>query len=343
MNLSSLERIAAILEGRPPDRPAYTLTLSLYGARLTACPLTEYYRNPASYLKGQEKVVERFDPDILFAPFALTLEAEAFGSELIFIPDNPPNIRKPVFRNPEDFSGLECPEISARPGLSYLLESVRLLSKKYGDQKPVCAVLTAPVDLPALIMGIDMWIETLLFHEHPAQEILDKTSRHFIAFANALLDAGAGFIALPTVFTHPSFLYKKLIDERMLPLLHAAFSQVKGPIVLHHGGNTLVPLLTDYLALPNVAAFALDHRDSPAEARRIVGPERLLLGNLNGPTLSSLPLDKIMAQVNRILEYRKDDPRFIFCTSSADIPWNTPPETLLAIVERIRSERIRHA
>ena len=337
MTRTSFERVIAALEGKDLGRPPFTLTLSLYGAKLTGCPLDEYYRSPEKYAEGQDAVVKLCDPDILFAPFAMPLEAEAFGSKIHFLPDNPPNMRKPAFRNPEEFIRLELPDVDGHPGLTYLRESVRRLSVNHKGNKPVCAVLTAPVDMPALIMGIDMWLETLIFHERLAGEILDMTSRHFIGMANALLSDGADFIALPIMFANPVILYQKLIDEQMLPALHRSFAEVKGPIVFHHGGNPIVPVLKDYLSLPNVAAFALDHRDSLSEARNIVGPDRLLLGNLNGPTLSGFPAVKILDKVDRILRDRQNDLRFIFSTSAADVPWNTAPATIADIAEKIRS------
>lgn len=335
MTTTSFERVMAAFQGQPMERPPFTMTLSLFGAKLIGCPLTEYYHDPERYAEGQDAVVDLCDPDILFAPFALTLEAEAFGSEIVFLPDNPPNIRKPAFRNPEEFMGLQLPDIDNHPSLLYFRESVRHLSLKHKGKKPICGVVTAPVDLPALIMGIDMWIEILLFHEHIAQDILNKASEHFISLANALLADGADFIALPIMFTHPSLLYRKLIDELILPTLHRSFQEVKGPIVFHHGGNPIVPLLNDYLNLPNVAAFAVDHRDSMIEARSIIGPNRLLLGNLNGPNLSRLPVEKILDKVNEILTDRNNDPCFVFATSAADVPWNTPPATIKAIADLI--------
>ncbi len=337
MPMTSLERVLAALSGKPHGRPPFTMTLSLYGAKLTGCPLPEYYRNPEKYARGQEAVVELCDPDILFGPFALSLEAEAFGSEIKFLPLNPPNVRKPVIGSPKEFMAIEPPDINLHPGLLYLRESIGLLSRKYKGQRPICGVLTAPVDLPAIIMGLDMWIETLLFHEQTAVDILNRTSRHFSGLANALFSDGADFIALATVFTNPAILYPQLINTIILPALERSFQEVKGPLVFHHGGNPMVPFLKDYLNLPNVAAFAVDHRDSLTAARGILGPKRLLLGNLNGPTLSRLRLEKVLDKVDRILADRQDDPCFIFATSAADVPWDTPRGVITAIAEKIRS------
>ena len=335
--MTSLERVRAALSGKPGDLPPFTLVLSLYGARLTGRPLTEYYRDPRLYAEGQQAVVETCSPDILFGPFALALEAEAFGSELIFPPANPPIVRKPSARSPEDFLRLGLPDVDGHPGLLYLRESIRLMADAHKGEIPICAVITAPVDLPAIILGIDRWIETLLFAPEDADAILDATCRHFVGFANALFADGADLIALTTVFTNPTFLFRRQIDETILPALHRSFREVKGPIVFHHGGSPMVPLLSDYLTLPNVAAFVVDHRDSLTEARNILGPDRLLLGNLNNLTIASTPAETVLESVDAVMENRRNDPCFIFSNSAADIPLNTPPELIRAVAQRVRS------
>lgn len=335
--MTSLERVLLALQGKPQPSPPFTLTLSLYGARLIGCPLSEYYRRPERYLEGQEAVIDLCRPDIIFSPFALTLEAEAFGGELKFLPDNPPNTRKPAVRSADDFIRLPLPDVDSHSSLLYLRESTRLLAGRYRGDRAICGVVSASVDLPAMIMGIDQWIETLLFAPEKAVAILEKAHCHFVALANALLADGANFIALPTMFTNPQLLYPQLIDEVILPAFARSLAEVKGPIVFHHGGNPMVPSLGDYLALPNVAAYAVDHRDSLAEARRILGSDRLLLGNLNGPTLSRTSMDAVLSKVAQILDDRRGDPCFIFATSGADVPFDTPPVLLHAIATKIQS------
>jgi len=337
--MNSRDRVLAALGGQPQAGPPFTLTLSLYGARLTGCPLAEYYRNPNRYAEGQQAVMALCNPDILFGPFALCLEAEAFGSQLIFLHDNPPNIRKPAASGPEDFLRIPPPDIDAAPGLRYLRESVRRMAERYAGRTPLCGVITAPVDLPAIVMGIERWLETLLVEPEAAAAVMEAGGWQLIARAKAGLSDGADFIGLTTVFSNPAILFRKQIDDLILPALRQSFQAVKGPIVFHHGGNPMVPFLRDYLDLPNVAAFAVDHRDDLAGARGILGPGRLLLGNLNGPALSRTPAADVLRRVDQILEDRKGDPCFIFASSGADVPWDTPPELIQAIAERIRGAR----
>lgn len=339
--MNALERVFASIQGAPVDRRAFSLVLSLYGARLTDCPLEAYYSRPEKYLAGQRAVVDLCDPDILFAPFALPLEARAFGCELAHFDQAPPNVKKPACRGLSDLAALRTPDPSADPGLAYLVESTRLLAKEFGKEKPIAAVLTAPVDLPALLVTIGEWIEALLFHPQTRDELAGRTTAHFVALANAMLEAGATFVATPAVFTNPRIITADMAQECVIPLLAEAYARVKGPVVFHHGGNPLSGFLELFQGMPNVAGFALDHRDSFAEAREILGPGPVLLGNLSGPHLPGFSPQEAYDRTRSILLDRQGDPRYIFCTANADVPWHTPPETIGAVRKAVLDSTAR--
>jgi uroporphyrinogen decarboxylase len=331
----------AAMGGVETDRPPFTLTLSLYGARLIGASTEQYYTSPRLYAEGQSRVVELFGPDILFAPFALAREAEAFGSSVIYHRHGPPNVVKPAVKNAADFIRLADPDPDAHPALLYLRESVRLLAHGYKGRVPLAGILTAPVDLPATIMGIDAWLETLLFEPELASAVLEKAVRHFVAMASRLLEDGADFVAMPVMFFNTALVTSRIVAERLVPALAAAFAQVPGPLVFHHGGNRLAPFLGDLAGLPGVAGFVIDPRDSFHEARYRVGDGRVLLGKLNGPLLGLLTPNDARRITGEILADRRDDRHFIFASSAADVPWDTPMETLAAVTDTIRQWR-RH-
>ena len=319
--------------------PPATMTLSLYGARLTGCPLDSYFSDPHRYAEGQQAVVDHFRPDIVFSPFVLAHEAASFGSQVHPVPEGVPNVKRPAAGSPEAFLKLLPPSLD-EPHLAYLIEATRSLANRFGGQIPVCGVVAAPIDLPILTLGMDVWIETLVCHPDLAQEVLSVTTRHFVTLANALLAAGAAFVALPVEFTNPALVFPKMITEVLFPTLAKAFQQVKGPLVYHHGGNRIGSQLTQLSSLPNVAGFVIDHRDNLSEARQSLGPGPLLLGNLNGPTLLSRTTESALLQVESILKDRHNDPKFIFATTGADVPLATPPERIHAVFDAVRSTRI---
>ncbi|MEQ8224253.1 MAG: uroporphyrinogen decarboxylase family protein, partial [Candidatus Eremiobacterota bacterium] len=107
--MNSLERVTCAIRGEVSDRPPVSVTLSMYGARLTGCPLEKYYTDAAAYAEGQSAVKEIFQPDIIFTPFVLTAEGEAFGSRVKFFQNQPPNMSEPSVKSAEEFLKLPVP------------------------------------------------------------------------------------------------------------------------------------------------------------------------------------------------------------------------------------------
>jgi uroporphyrinogen decarboxylase len=328
-----MERVVAALQGTKTDRRAFTMTLSLYGAKLTGCPLTEYYTVPEKYLEGQIAVAEKCRPDIIFTPFALALEAQAFGSEIVFIPHDAPNVRKPFLRNLNDIDKIKLPDIEHDKSFLYIRTTSQLLADHFKGKVPICGVLTSPMDLPAIIMGVDGWLELLLFDRKKTATIISLMSEYFISMANSLFHSGINFLAMPMMFTNPHLVFEKTITDTVVPALADMFRQLKGPIVFHHGGNPLAEYLQHYQSLPNVGGFVLDPHDSFTEARKNVGENRLLLGNLDGPSLGKISPSRSIEKARKILDNRRGDKHFIFATSAADVAWDTPMETITGIYE----------
>lgn len=331
--MNSLGRVLAAVQGTESDRPAVTLTLSLYGARLTSCPMQEYYTNPRAYLEGQLAVIDQCGPDIVFTPFVLTAEAEAWGCEVAYIANNPPNLKKPILRHAGEIAALHEPDIDSQPRLLYLRETTRLLAAACQGERPVAGILLSPIDLPALLMGVENWLEILLFEPENARLMLEKSVAFFVRWANTLLAEGAAFLAIPSMFTHPRLLTPKIVEETVLPVLIDALQQVDGPIVFHHGGNPIGRFIHLYATLPKVAAFVLDSRDSFSEVRKIIGTDKLLLGNINGPILSRLSPANIRTLCRKVLTDRINDRHFILATSAADVAYDTPLTNIRAMVD----------
>lgn len=334
--MTPAQRVMAAITGDKADCRAFTLTLSLYGAALTGCPLGVYHADPARYLEGQLAVRDAVGPDILFSPFVLPLEGRAFGCTLAAQQTGPPNVKKPAFRSAGELLRHPPPRVDEDPGLAYLVESVRLMVQSLDGQTPVAGILTAPTDLAAMILGIEPWLEALLFDPDLARRILDITGAHFRAMSAAMMEAGAACIVVPIMFCNPRIINPELARTTVLPALREAFAGAPGPVVFHHGGNPLSAYLGLFADVPNVLGFVLDDRDSFAEARQALGPGHLLMGGLSGPHMSARNPEEIRRRVMQALDDRRDDARFILASSHADVPLDTPLENLLAVRDAVR-------
>jgi len=329
--MNSMERIGAVLSGDTPDRRPFTLTLSLYGARLTGASAVDYFADPALYAAGQRAVVDLCDPDILFGPFALALEAEAYGATVERFPDAPPLVKKHAFKSPENTADLPSPTPASDPGLGFLVESVRAVVQNQHGTRPVAAPITAPCDLPVLLLGMDQWLETVLFKPELAAIWGRLAIEHFESLATAYFKAGANFLVSPVMMSNPAIIHPELADRTILPILKDAFARSPGPIVFHHGGNRLSRSLDRLKGLPNIAGYVIDERDTLTVSRRTLGAAPLLLGNLSGPHFSRRSPAEISERTTRVLRDREQDPNFILASSNADIPYDTDPDCIVAV------------
>lgn len=334
--MNSLGRILATIPGKETDVVPFTLLLSLYGASLIKSDTTSYYRDPELWFMGQQKVIDLFDPDIVITPFSFPIEAEAFGSELTFLNKYAPNVKKPIITDLSQIDQLTTPNFETSASIQFFLKAIDLFHENYGEQRAIGTPIHSPADFPALLMGIEKWIDTLFFHPKAVDDIMQKTIKHFINLGNEFFKRGATFLIVPVNFTTPMIITENIF-KKLIPYLEFAFSSIKGPIVIHNGGAKLLPFLHHFAKLPNVIAFVLEPSESFDEARNIIGDELVLMGNIDGPDLINLNTETVAEKTLKILNNRKNDKHFIFASSNADIPYDTPPEIIHTIVSTIRN------
>lgn len=331
--MNSFERIQGTLNGSPLDRRAFVPVLSLYGAKLIHCSLNRYYSDPTAYLAGQIAVNREFAPDILFGPFAFALIAAAFGSEIKTSTVQAPNVRRPGINSLEEWDRLILPDPETNPHLIYFREAIRLMAAEFDNRVPVAVCLPAPIDIPALVMGMEGWFDLLLFDKAGAQSVLAKVNGFFVRLANCLFAEGAMVAFLPCGYVSPSVISREPVESLMRPALADALEQLNGPAVLHHCGAPLLDHLDIITGLPSTIGYALNYEEGLAKARQILGPNSALLSGPLGTNLAEMETDEVEYVCRTILEERdrENDRRFILGTLGADVPYHTSEQNLHAM------------
>jgi len=333
--MNSAERVMACIQGTPKDRPALFLLLSLYGAKLTGCKLDQYYSDSSEYLKGQERIIETFQPDILTSPFSVAKEILAFGGTVRHYNNQPPNIiRAPIAPN-ENLNQIRWPDIDANIHLIYIRESLRKLSESYGKEIPIVAPWIGPFELATCLLGLERFMEMLLFDPTAAEDFLEKTSEFTVNWGNTLLKEGANFLVHTATMCNTAVVTEAIASTKIAPILARTYSKIQGGILLHHGGGRIQPLLNIYKNLPNLGGFAIDYQDDLLASRKILGQNTLMMGNVEGPTLVYKNPEEIERMGNGMLEKMSEDQHYILATTSADIAYDTEPEQIKALMRSV--------
>ncbi|HMV06073.1 MAG TPA: uroporphyrinogen decarboxylase family protein [Accumulibacter sp.] len=340
--MHSAARFNNLLHDQPTDRRVFTLVLSLYGARLTACPLDQHYTDPVAYARGQSAVRETFQPDVLFAPVSVALIGAAFGGKLRYLKSNAPTIAQPAIESAGDWQNLHIPDPERQPHLVFVREALRRMVAEHRDQVPVAALFLTPVDIPMLVMGMDAWMDAVLFDRQAARRIARGLIPFFVSVANGYFDDGAAYLVLPCAFASPSIVPRTIVEQFSRPIMAEALAQLRGPVALHHLDPPLLPHLDLLADLPAVGGFSLASADNLSQARALLGRRPILLGGPEVRLLRQGSTGEVEAACRAVLEDRRDDPRFILCNSGADLWLDTPPENIHAVrraVESWASER----
>lgn len=339
--MNSYERVMATIKGEAVDRRAVGGVLCMYGAKLTGCNLETYYNSSESYVEGQIAVVETFEPDIILSPLCVAHEARAFGCEVRYFSNNPPNIIKRAIANASEIGQLKIPDIDSDPNLLYIRNSIRLLAKQYHNQIPIAAVWMDPMDMLANAIGVESFMELMIFHKTEFNEVMIKISKFCADYGNAMLADGADILVNFGSLCNAAMITREMAEKIVHPLLKSAYSNVNGGILFHAGGYKIAPYIDIYKDLPNLIGFIIDSRDQLSKARIQAGSDLVIAGNIEGPTLDIRTPEQISKICDYMLSGMESDKRYILSTSSADVPYGASIEQIktFMMAPRLFAER----
>ncbi|WP_136514014.1 uroporphyrinogen decarboxylase family protein [Geomonas edaphica] len=340
--MNSYRRVMNTLGGLPVDRPPVFAVLGAYGAALTGCDLRTLYSDPAAYLAGQKAVQESYGFDLVLAPFDFSAISEAFGGETVWGRLQTPNVRRPPAGSVAEALAMPLPSLSSTGRLPVALEATRGLARCYKEEVPVIAVLPGPGVFPALLIGLESWLETVLFEPDQAARLLAHSAHFLIAFADALLEAGADCLVFTEGMASAEIAPRELFAEAILPHLTDVLRAINGPKVISSTGGRMNHVLDLLPGLPGVVGAIVGSRDDIAESRRLTPPGFNLIGNLDNLAFASAGSAKIGRLALDCLSVAAPAGHFVLSNSGGDLPQETPAANLKAFKESVSLHRAGH-
>lgn len=104
---------------------------------------------------------------IIDAFFYAPIEVEAWGAEVIYSEDGPPNSGMPFVEQLEDIKSLGLPKVTRTPCLVKVLKAIEMLKARVGDDAPIIGVVMSPFSLRVVQIGFERYME--LIYERPDQ------------------------------------------------------------------------------------------------------------------------------------------------------------------------------
>lgn len=333
--MNSFERTMMTINHQEPDRVPLFLLLSYYGAKELQLDIKTYFSNHKNVVEAQLKMKEKYDIDCLYTFFYAAIEVEAFGGEVIFSDEGPPNSGQPFIKSLEDIAKIQMPDIKGTACLKRVLDTTKMLKSEVGDEVPIIGVVMSPFSLPIMQMGFEKYLDLLYFHKEDFEKLMRINEEFCIAWANAQLEAGATAICYFNPLASPSIIEKKTYLSSGFELDKRTISKINGPTATHLASGITLPVIDEIISTKTaVLGFsANDHLENIKNASK----DRIcLLGNLNAVEMVRWTPERIHEEIKNIIHRAGSGGGLILSDNHGEIPWQVPEEVLLEISKAVK-------
>ncbi len=227
--MTSIERVLTTLSHSEPDRVPLFLLLTMHGAKEMQMSIKDYFSKGEHVAEGQLRLRAKYGHDCLYSFFYAPVEVEAFGGEVIYREDGPPNSGEPFIRNAKQVLQMHQPDIKGNLCLEKVLDGIRIMKKKSGDSVPVIGVVMSPFSLPVMQMGFDKYLDLMYFEPDLFWHLMKVNQDFIISWANAQLEAGATALAYFDPVSSSTIIPRKKFLETGYKVAKETISKIKGP------------------------------------------------------------------------------------------------------------------
>ena len=324
------ERYEAVLAGEPIDHVPRLPILMQFAAEYIGSNYGAFASDHRVLVEANLRCGEDFGMDQLSAISDPYRETAGFGGEIVFHENAVPECVRPPLAEDQDFGRLPVPDPLEAPRMRDRIDGVRLMRERTGDQYSVLGWIEGPAAEAADLRGVSEFLMDMMEEPQWCAELMERCTDAGIEFARAQIEAGADTIGVGDAIC--SQISPDLYEEMVLPRqqrLCAAIKEAGGRIRLHICGQTR-HLWNGYRQLP-LDLVDVDHLVDMAEIREALGPEPVLVGNLD-PTADLRYGDPARIRAG-LVEARAAAGLRWMASAGCEIPSGTPVENLRALCE----------
>lgn len=266
---------------------------------------------------GMKLIADRCDTAASVSMMDLSVEAEAFGSQIKVSGDEVPTVIGKLIEDEESARALKVPEVgSGRTGL--YIEAIQKATKLITD-RPVFAGVIGPFSLAGRLMDMTEIMVNCQVEPDMVHETLKKTTQFIIEYIKAYKAIGANGVVLAEPAA--GLLSPKLIAEfssKYVKEIVDAVQEDNFILIYHNCGNT-IPLIDSILSV-GAAAYHFGNAIKMSEMLKLIPSDTIVFGNVDpaGQFRNGTP-ESIREATQNILKDCNQHKNFVI-SSGCDIP-----------------------
>lgn len=321
------ERVYAILEGGPYDRPAVTPIFMCWAANYIGRSYRDYYLDGDVLVEAQVAVTKAFNLDQISTISDPWREASAYGMEFDYPEEGVGKPKACLIKTRRDVSKLKPLEIKKCERMQQRVESVRRMAGQVGQTHSVLGWVEGPFAEYADLCGVEKALLSLVDESEIFLEAAKVITANAIAFALAQVQAGADMIGIGDAaagLMGPEMYVKYVlpVEQQLISAIHEAGATAK----LHICGD--INHIIQHMAQTGADIIDVDWMVPLTEARKLVGPEITLCGNFDpSAVLLQASSEDVAEAAKQCIETGGE--KFILMPG-CEVPPSTPDENIRA-------------
>lgn len=291
------------------------------GIELIGKEVVEACRDGKTHSEAICALESKYPPGATTVIMDLTVEAEAFGAEIIFPSDEVPSVVGRLIQNVSDVEALQIPTLD-KGRIPEYIKANQLTAESIQD-KPVLGGCIGPFSLAGRLFDMTEIMMAIYIEPNTIKQLLEKCTIFLIDYINALKKTGingvvmaepaAGLLSNNDCKQYSSKYIKRIVEK----VQSDDFS-----IILHNCGNT--GHCTEAMVYTGAAAYHFGNKIDMVKALNECPADTLVMGNLDPvAVMKQMPADNVYTETLHLLEATGDFPNFILSTG-CDIPPEVP-------------------
>lgn len=333
--MTSMQRVLTTLGHQEPDRVPLFLLATMHGAQELGLSIRDYFSRADHVAEGQIRLRAKYGHDCLYSFFYAPVEVEAWGGEVIYAPDGPPNSGQPFIQNAEMISRLKPPDIQKTPCLAKVLKATELMKARAGDECPIIGVVMSPFSVPVMQMGFGPYLDLMMERPDLFAKLMRVNEDFCVAWANAQLAAGATAICYFDPVSSPTIVSREQFMRTGFEIAKRTLNRIKGPPATHLASGRVLPIMNDIMQT-GAAVVGVSYMEDLAEIKSVCRGKISVLGNLNGIEMRRWSAKEAEDKVRQAIVQAGPGGGFILSDNHGEIPWQVPGDTLLTIADAVR-------
>ncbi|MBN1143221.1 MAG: uroporphyrinogen decarboxylase family protein [Bacteroidales bacterium] len=329
------ERVSLTLSHQEPDRVPLMLSLTMHGARELGLSIQEYFSKAEHVVEGQLRMQQKYGHDFLNPFFYSALEVEAFGAEVIYSEDGPPNSGRPLLNDISDIGKLHPVDVRKSGVLYKMLRAIELLKEKTKGAIPIMGSVTSPFSLPVMQLGFDKYFELIHFNRKCFDQLMGINESFCVDWANAQLSAGADAIGYADPVSSPTIIPRELYAETGFQIARRCISKIRGNVATNFASGKCLPI-AGMIMQTGTMAVVVSAQEDLAELKKTFGKKLALVGNLNGLEMRRWNTETTFHSVKEAILKAAPGGGYILSDNHGEIPFQVPEAVLMDVAAAVK-------